>query len=93
MPTAPAAGFPDVTLPSAYVAQQAYSSADVKVLQIADNPEQKTLNTFVQLGDNASFKYWIPVQSGDTYSVNWTNQDVSNAIIAYFTPATQAPSA
>jgi hypothetical protein len=86
-------GFPDVILPSAYVAQTEYSSADVKVLQIADSPEQKTLNAYVQLGDNTSFKYWVPVQSGDAYSVNWTNQDVSNAIVAYFTPATQAPAA
>jgi hypothetical protein len=87
MPTAPAAGFPDVTLSTAYVAQQAYSSADVTVLQIDDNAANKTLRTFVQLGADPSFKYWIPVTSGDEYSVDWTNAQVTAAIQAFFAAA------
>jgi hypothetical protein len=87
MPTAPAAGFPDVTLSTPFVAQQAYSSADVTVLQIDDNAANKTLRTFVQLGTDPTFKYWIPVASGDDYSVDWTNAQVTAAIQAYFAAA------
>lgn len=79
-----ATAFPDVILSTPYIGQTEYQSADVVVLQIADSPEQKTLRTLVQLGADPSFKYWITVQSGDTYSVNWTNADVSAAIEAFF---------
>lgn len=79
------AAFPDVVLPAPYVGQEAYQSDTVIILQIADNVEGKTLNAFTQLGDNPSFKYWVPVQSGDSYSVNWTNADVQAAVEAYFT--------
>lgn len=76
--------FPDLTLATPYVAQEAYKASLVKVLKIDDDTEGKSLRVFVQLGDNPSFKYWIPVQSGDAYSVNWTNDDVSVAITEYF---------
>lgn len=76
--------FPDVTLPTDYVAQTEYKSNTVKVVQIEDNVDDKSLRAFVQLGDNNSFKYWIPVMSGDNYTVNWTNDDVTAAIQAYF---------
>ena len=76
--------FPDLTLATPYVAQEAYKASLVKVLKIDDDTEGKSLRVFVQLGDNPSFKYWIPVQSGDAYSVNWTNHDVSVAITEYF---------
>ena len=84
-----AGAFPDVTLGTAYIAQQEYSSANVVVLQIEDNTAGQSLRAFCQLGDNPSFKYWVPVQSGEDYSVNWTNADVSAAVQAYFvnTPA------
>jgi hypothetical protein len=84
MPTAPAAGFPDVILSAPYVAQSEYSSNDVIVLQIDDNTAAKTLRTFVQLGTDPSFKYWVPVMSGDDYTVDWTNADVTAAIQAFF---------
>ena len=76
--------FPDITLTTAYIAQQAYSSNDVKVIQINDNAEAQTLNVFCQLGTNPSFKYWIPVLSGSNYNVNWTNDNVTTAITNYF---------
>ena len=76
--------FPDITLPSAYTAQEAYSSTAVQIIQIDDATEQKNLRTFVQLGDNPSFKYWVTVQSGDDYSVDWTNAQVVAAVQAYF---------
>ena len=78
------AAFPDVTLPEPYVAQTAYSSNIVDVLQIEDDVQGKSLRAFCQLGDNPSFKYWITVMSGDDYTVDWTNEDVENAILAYF---------
>jgi len=81
------ASFPDVTLSTAYVAQQAYSSTDVKVLQIADDVDGKSLRVFCQLGDNPSFKYWVPVLSGEDYTTAWTNDTVDAAITAYFVNA------
>ena len=87
MAIAQTAGFPDVTLPTAFVAQQAYSSTDVNVLQIDDNTANKTIRAFVQLGADPSFKYWITVASGDDYTVDWTNAQVTAAIQAYFTAA------
>ena len=83
------AAFPDVILSQPYIAQTEYDSANVIVLQIEDNTAGRSLRAFTQLGDNPSFKYWVPVQSGDDYSVNWTNADVTAAIQAFFvnTPA------
>lgn len=79
------AAFPDVVLDAPYVGQEAYSADVVKILQIADDVEGKSLKAFTQLGDNPSFKYWVDVQSGDDYSVDWTNEDVVAAVEAYFT--------
>lgn len=83
------AAFPDVTLSTAYIAQEEYSASLVDIIQIADDVEGKSLRAFCQLGANPSFKYWVPVQSGDDYSVNWTNDDVVAAVQAFFvnTPA------
>ena len=72
--------FPEVKLSVPYIAQTAYSSDVVQVLQIDDNTEQKNLRVFCKLGDNNSFKYWVTVMSGDTYSVDWTNDQVVSAI-------------
>lgn len=81
------AAFPDVTLTTPYIAQTEYKSDLVDVLQIEDNTVGKTLRAFCQLGDNPSFKYWITVMSGDDYTVDWTNADVTAAIQAYFVNA------
>lgn len=76
--------FPDITLSQPYVGQTAYESNVVHTLQIDDNVEAKTLRAFCQLGDNPSFKYWVPVMSGDDYTVDWTNDQVAAAITAFF---------
>ncbi len=78
------AAFPDVVLAAPYVAQTEYKSNNVIVLQIEDNVDGKSLRAFTQLGTDPSFKYWVPVMSGDSYNVNWTNDDVTAAIQAYF---------
>jgi hypothetical protein len=80
-------GFPDVILAKPYVGQEAYSSSDVKILQVSDDVEGKNLRAFCQLGDNPSFKYWVPVLSGDDYTVNWNNDTVDAAVTAYFVNA------
>lgn len=79
--------FPDVILSNAYIAQQQYSATNVVVLQIADNTAQQTLSAFCQLGSDNSFKYWIPVLSGENYTVDWTNQTIIDAVQAYFVNA------
>lgn len=84
------AAFPDVTLSTSYVAQQEYSSTNVVILQIEDNTAGLSLRAFTQLGDNPSFKYWVPVMSGEDYTVNWTNDDVVAAVQAYFVNAPAA---
>lgn len=76
--------FPDVVLATEYVAQTEYKSNNVIVLQIEDNVTGRSLRAFTQLGTDPSFKYWVPVMSGDSYTVNWTNEDVTTAIQAYF---------
>ena len=78
------AAFPDVTLSAPYVAQTEYSADLVDVLQINDDTANKTLRAFCQLGADSSFKYWVTVMSGDDYTVDWTNADVTAAIQAYF---------
>jgi hypothetical protein len=44
----------------------------------------KRLAVFCQLGTNPSFKYWVMVMQGDNYTVDWTNEDIVNAIQAFF---------
>ena len=82
-----AVSFPDVILSTAYIGQKEYSATNVVVLQIADDVNGKSLRAFCQLGSDPSFKYWVTVQSGDDYSVNWTNADVETAIKAFFVNA------
>ena len=81
--------FPDIILSTQYIAQQQYGATNVVVLQINDNPANQTLTAFCQLGSDPSFKYWVPVLSGEDYTVNWTNDTVTKAVQAYFvnTPA------
>lgn len=76
--------FPVVVLSQPYVAQTEYKDSDVFILQVEDNVTQKSLRAFCQLGTNQSFKYWIQIMSDDNYNVNWTNNDVVNAVEAYF---------
>jgi len=78
------ATFPDVTLTAPYIAQTEYKSDFVDVLQISDDVIGKNLRAFCQLGTNPSFKYWVTVMSGDDYTVDWTNEDVTAAIEVYF---------
>ena len=77
--------FPDVTLVTPYVGQVAYESSTVKIIKLDDDVDRKNLKVFVQLGDNNSFKYWVPVVSGDAYTVDWTNQNIVDAVTAFFT--------
>ena len=51
--------FPDLTLATPYVAQEAYKASLVKVLKIDDDTEGKSLRVFVQLGDNQSRHYGV----------------------------------
>jgi len=81
------ADFPDVILPAPFVAQVEYSSDVVDILQLADDVAGKSLRAFCQLGTDPSFKYWIPVLSGDEYTVDWTNQTVIDAVQAFFANA------
>ena len=76
--------FPDVILDTEYVAQTEYKSNVVNVLQIDDNVTDRNLRAYVQLGDNAIFKYWVPVASGEDYTVDWTNDQVATAIENFF---------
>ena len=76
--------YPTVTLDKPHVAQQPYQSDQVAILKVDDDTENKTLRAFVQLGDNPSFKHWVPVLSGDDYTVDWNNETVVAAIKAYF---------
>jgi hypothetical protein len=83
-------GFPDVVLSTPYIGQEAYSASDVMIIQVADDVEGKNLRAFCQLGTNPSFKYWVPVLSGDDYTVDWTNDTVTAAVTAYFVNPTAA---
>jgi len=76
--------FPDVSLDVPVVGQVAYTASDATVLKIDDDVPGQSLRVFVQLGDNASFKYWAPVMSGEAYSVDWTNDDIVDAVKAFF---------
>ena len=76
--------FPDVELEQPFVAQREYSSDTVDVIQIDDNVTGRTLRVFVQLGTDPSFKYWITVASGADYTVDWTNEQITTAIQAFF---------
>lgn len=78
------ADFPDVILTTPYIGQTEYKSDVVDILQISDDVAGKNLRAFCQLGTNPSFKYWVPVQSGDDYNVNWTNQTIIDAVNAFF---------
>jgi hypothetical protein len=79
--------FPNVILDAEYVAQQPYASNTVKIIQLDDNVDSQSLRVFVQLGDNNSFKYWIPVLSGEEYTVDWTNELIVNKVKEFFVNA------
>ena len=76
--------FPDVQLSASHTVGQPYVANSVKIIQIEDHVENKSLRAFVQLGDDPSYKYWVTILSGDDYTVDWTNQQVSAAVAAFF---------
>ncbi len=76
--------FPTITLAQEVEAQQRYAAQTVHTLKIDDDVELKTLTVYVQLGDNPSFKYWVQVLNPETYTVDWTNEMIANAITARF---------
>lgn len=76
--------FPTVNLSNECVAQERYASQIVHTLKIDDDVVMKTLTVYVQLGDSPSFKYWIQVLNPETYTVDWTNEMIANAIQEYF---------
>lgn len=76
--------FPPIILDADFVAQDEYKSNSVQLLQIDDNNVQKNLRVFVQLGDNASFKFWIPVMTEENYTIDWTNDDIVVSIKSFF---------
>lgn len=76
--------FPDIQLAAPMTMGQPYTATSFKIIQIEDHVENKLLRAFVQLGDDASYKYWVPILSGDEYTVDWTNQQVSDAVAAFF---------
>lgn len=78
------AAFPTITLAKPFVGQPAYQSTELKVIKIDDDVDGKTLRVFVQLGDNPSFKYWVPVLGQEEYSTDWTNETVQAAVTAFF---------
>ena len=78
------AAFPTVTLATPFIAQVEYAGTSVSVLQIADDVDRKSLSVFCWLGENPSFKYWIQVLDASTYTVDWTNDMINAAIVAFF---------
>ncbi len=73
-----------ITLAAPFVAQEAFQSDQVVVLQNDDRPDARKLRTLVELGGNASFHYWIEVFDGDNYDAGWTDEDVAAAVQAWF---------
>lgn len=76
--------FPTVNLAQEFEAQQRYAAQTVHTLKIDDDVVQRTLIVYVQLGDNPNFKYWVQVLNPETYTVDWTNEMIANAIQEYF---------
>jgi hypothetical protein len=76
--------FPTVNLAQEFEAQQRYAAQTVHTLKIDDDVVLRTLTVYVQLGDNPSFKYWVQVLNPETYTVDWTNEMIANAITARF---------
>ena len=64
-----------------------YSADFVKIQQIDNIAEMKSLRAFVKLGENNSCKFWVTIQSGDTYTGEYTDADVDAAIQAFFAEA------
>jgi hypothetical protein len=79
--------FPDVILSAQYIGQSEYKSNVVEILQVSDDVSGKSLRAFCQLGTDPSFKYWVPVLSGDNYTVDWTDQTITDAVQAFFVNA------
>lgn len=76
--------YPVVELAQPFEGQAAYASSDVHIEQVSDDVQGKSLRAFCQLGDDPSFKYWVPVFSGDDYKLDWTDADVIAAVEAFF---------
>ena len=73
-----------ITLASPFVAQAAFQSDQVVVVQNDDRPIDGTLKSLVELGGNPSCRYWVPVYSGEDYNPNWTDAEVAAAVQAWF---------
>lgn len=79
-----------ITLAAPHVAQVAFQSDQVAVLQNDDRPRARKLRSLVELGGSASHHYWVDVYDGENYNPDWTDADVEKAIKAYFVELARA---
>lgn len=72
--------YPIVKLDFEVEVQSAINTDTFKVLNVAENPDEKWLNAFVA---GAPQNTWVSVLTPETYTPNWTDQTITDAVKAW----------
>jgi hypothetical protein len=72
--------YPDVVLSRPVIVQPAITSAIFRVIQVAENPQERWVNAFISDGAK---DFWITVSTPESYVSSWNDGDVTNAILDY----------
>lgn len=74
----------NITLDKEYVAQQEFKSNQAQVILIDDDLQSKRMKVLVEIGGNNSFRYWVYVLDESNYTLDWTDEMITNAVKNYF---------
>jgi len=80
--------YPTIILPNSVEVQPAINTDTFRVLQVAENPDEKWINAYVSGGPQ---NVWVSVLTPETYHADWSDETISEAVILW-AEATYPPS-
>jgi hypothetical protein len=80
--------YPAVNLTRPLEVQPPITSSTIEVLNVVENPQEKTVQAFVNYGAGSE---WVSIMTPATYISNWSDEDIASAVQAWaetnFSPA------
>jgi hypothetical protein len=72
--------YPTVNLNTPLEVQAPINVSSFKVLQVAENPQDHTVQAFIDFGAGTT---WVSILNPNNYKVDWNDTDVTSAIQAW----------
>jgi hypothetical protein len=66
------------------VVQEAVTSNTVDILQLEEDLQRKEVRALVKTSDEPYQQEWVVLWSGDTYTLEWSQEDAENRVVEIF---------